>query len=74
MISSSEKVLKCKVEKWMIQNINSYKIIDGHNATALAEDASNHFDHSEWCDDPDHWIWDLAASVVDDIDSDKNEK
>lgn len=30
------------------------------NMTELAEDTAIVFNHDEWLDDPDHWIWDLA--------------
>jgi len=37
------------------------------NPTSLAEDAvwnSGFFDNDSVLDDPEHWIWDLAAEVV----------
>lgn len=35
------------------------------NLTRLAEAAAEHFDHDEWLDDPDHWVWDVAIDASD---------
>ena len=34
------------------------------NATCLAEHAADVLDRSDWLDDPEHWVWDLAADVA----------
>lgn len=34
------------------------------STTALAEDAALSVDHEEWCDDPDHWVWDAAIEAA----------
>lgn len=36
---------------------------DCETATNLAEWAADEFDHHEWCDDPDHWVWELALNA-----------
>ena len=33
------------------------------NCTRLAENAAWHFDCDHWLDDPDHWVWELAADI-----------
>jgi len=33
-------------------------------ATAIAEVAADAHDHWEWCDDPDHWVWDVACEAI----------
>ena len=47
--------MKRRVKNWMIINRNGFE-----NATELAEFAAHEFGHSEWLDDSDHWIWELA--------------
>ena len=37
---------------------------DFQTATELAEELAEHFNHTEWLDDSNHWIWDLACEVV----------
>lgn len=34
------------------------------NATCLAEHAADVLDRPDWLDDPEHWVWDLAADVA----------
>lgn len=61
---------KPEVLRWMQANADDYRdrITGEVNLTALAEAAANH-----WCqdyeggplDDPDHWVWELAAKVGD---------
>lgn len=34
------------------------------DCTGLAEDCALEFDHDEWLDDPDHWIWEVAVEVA----------
>lgn len=33
------------------------------NRTQLAENAAHAFDHDEWLDDPDHFVWELAQKA-----------
>ena len=34
------------------------------NYTRLAEAAAHHFDHDEWLDDSDHWIWEAPIEAA----------
>jgi hypothetical protein len=58
------------VRRWMLNNATNHMdpLTGEVNMTALAEAAANAFDESDVegpLDDPDHWIWELAASVPD---------
>lgn len=49
---------KSEVRRWMRANASEY---DG--ATELAEACNAVFDlPASWLDDPDHWVWEVAAS------------
>ena len=34
---------------------------DQFTSTKLAEEVAIALDHPEWLEDPEHWIWELAA-------------
>lgn len=54
------------VRRWM--NTNWRQHVDRNTgeggATELAEAAAYEFEHPDWLDDSDHWVWDLAAEVM----------
>jgi hypothetical protein len=55
---AKEKRIKAKVLSWMRAHEEEYE-----TATQLAEGAAAEFDGDEWCDDSDHWVWDLALEA-----------
>jgi hypothetical protein len=68
-------VSRPRVTRWMADEIELaafegqvVEIFDNRtrevNLTALAEAAAHHFDHNEWLDNPDHWVWDAAIDAV----------
>ena len=61
MIAKSKAKVKWKMEceLWMSPS-------PPEGPTQLAEWASEHFGEPGWCDDPSHWVWDLAAELFDD--------
>lgn len=58
-----------EVLRWMAYAISDGSFVDRRtgevNYTALAEGAAHTFDHDEWLDDPDHWVWEKALEVED---------
>lgn len=59
----SSASMKSRVRKWMR---NEAQILgDDLNMTKLAENAAHAFEKDEWLDDPDHWIWEMAADYYD---------
>ena len=57
------------VRDWMWNEVRIRELDAGEvNMTQLAEDAAHAFDHDEWLDDPDHWIWDAAANALNEDD------
>ena len=57
------------VDDWMRTEVRIRELDAGEvNMTQLAEDAAHAFDHDEWLDDPDHWIWDAAANALNEDD------
>jgi hypothetical protein len=59
---------KAKVKKWMKSMVDDHvdRKTDEVNTTSLAEGAAHEFDHDEWLDDSNHWVWDLSMSVGND--------
>lgn len=58
---TADEYLKDKVKQWMESHHQDY----GDNLTKLAENAAWEFDHDEWLDDQDHWVWELSVDVMD---------
>lgn len=60
------------VRDWMLSileiRLHKYMTINNDIITAkLAQDAADYFKHSEWLDDHDHWLWNIAIEVVADF-------
>lgn len=55
--------LQTRVRSWM----RGYTAVRPINATSLAEKAAEEFDIDEELDDPESWLWDLAAQEATEI-------
>lgn len=58
-----DKKTRKAVWEYMRNVVSIFTYAGEVNCTALAEDASNHFEHPEWLDDTNHVVWDLAVDV-----------
>ena len=51
--------------RWMINDTTArgpnYIVRD---VTQFVENCAHEFDHDEWLDDPDHWVWDMALDFT----------
>lgn len=54
-----------EVRQWMYDAQYNTEPSCYENATQLAEAAADTFEHDEWLDDPEHWIWELAVEFFD---------
>ncbi len=55
-----------QVKRYM-QSIQAYHVDPATgetNCTTLAEATAHHFDHDEWLDDENHFVWELALEVA----------
>ena len=57
------------VRDWMRTEVRIRGLdVDEVNMTQLAEDAAHAFDHDEWLDDSDHWVWTAAMEALERVD------
>ena len=66
---SSEAKLKARVRAWMYNDAEYDPHLCGVNCTQLAENAAHMFSHDEWLDDEQHWVWELAADVAEQVEA-----
>lgn len=73
--SALQGASKESVKKWMRKMVTDFvdKKTNEADATGLAEGAADEFASDKWLDDPDHWVWEIAAEVAEDYDR-KNKK
>ena len=68
-IECSKEPIKKHAKNFMLMaldtDIKTYiNSIGEVNLTTLAENTAFNFDHEEWLDDSDHWVWELAIEVT----------
>ena len=58
---------RAEVAAWMRNNRARYREFGTGEPefTQIAEAAANMFDHNEWLDDDQHWIWEEAILAFD---------
>ena len=63
---SHQRELRNTVTRWMYRNAGSFADprTGEVNMTRLAEEAADVAGEDHWLDDPDHWIWEVAADVA----------
>lgn len=65
MPKKGTSVMQRLVKNWMWNEIRIRELDAGQvNMTMLAEEAAHAFDRDDWLDDPDHWVWDAAADML----------
>lgn len=56
-----------RVRVWMFRQFQDGQFVDDcceADLTGIVEAAANYFNHNEWCDDPNHWVWETAIEAA----------
>jgi hypothetical protein len=62
-LNTKEKKL---VYQWMLLEIHADDSHYKGNITQFVENCAHDFNHDEWLDDPDHWVWEMALEFFPD--------
>ena len=58
-------VRKVDCVRYILNNWEDYLDCGELDATLIAEDCASTFEHDEWLDDVDHWVWEVWQDVED---------